>query len=102
MTKKTQQDIIYDLVQEVREDQKETNKVLYSIHTTMERNTSSLEQHMLRTATLEKMWEEHKNRLEVLEEPTKVKKFLQSKIVFYSSIITGIAGVIAAIMKIIG
>lgn len=130
MTGKTQQDIIYDLVQEVRVDQKEMHKNLIEhkvvfqehlrqdeklyeelydmknnlseINKILGKNTESLIQHIEGVNTLKALHVQNAERIARLEEPDKVKNYLRNKVIMYSGVIAAIAGAAAAIIKIFG
>lgn len=99
MNNKNQHDILYDLIQEVREDQREANKTLSDIQVTMQRNTTSLEKHIEGVNTLKSLHFQNEQRIAKLEEPNKVIVFLRKKILFYATFIAGAAGAVAAVME---
>ena len=107
---------IYNLLKEVREDQVEhgkqlvrTNVCLEKMEVNVQENTTNLKEHMRRTAILEEkqgqaetIIKDHSQRIEVLEEPVKVKKYLQKKYLTWAGIISAGLGIIALVAKILG
>ena len=68
------QDIILDILKEVKEDQKSLSQSVVSIDKTLERNTASLEEHMRRTDALEMLHRDNEKRSQNLEAPHKAAK----------------------------
>lgn len=100
--------IIYDLLKEIREEQKEHSKQLVNQSETMikmnlfiSKNTEDLATHMKRTKLLEDLYNKHDQRIIKLEEPSKVKEWLWNKWSRYFVIITVICTVVVAVFKII-
>jgi hypothetical protein len=124
---KKSEDIVYDLLSEVRKDIKEVkedliehqvtfkehlkqDEKLYSelvemkshlsqISQTMIVNTASLQEHIQGVETLKLLHIENARRIESLERPRKFNKELRNKILKYCSAIGVIAGALTAIAK---
>lgn len=120
---------LYDLLKEVREDQKQIkedqsdlktqlseHRIIFEQHlkadekmyqelcnisSIMEKNTVSLQEHMRRTAILEDMYIASVKRIDRLEEPSKINDLLKSKVLAVASFITAVGGAIAVIIKIL-
>lgn len=92
--------IIYDLVKEVREEQKDIKNDISDIKQVLSVNTASLQEHMKRSDTLEKLYMSQQVRIDALEEPSRLRSALLKRFIKISGILTAIAGLIAAIMKI--
>lgn len=129
MVKKAQEDLMFELVKEVREDQKQMHKdvvehtitfrehvkqdeKIYSelsemrthlgeINIVMEKNTQSLIQHIEGVIALKNLHIQNADRIAKLEEPNRVKEFLRSKVLFWTSLLAGVATCAAAIIKLI-
>ena len=108
--------IMYDLLREVREDQKKHGEELAKqsvwliyIQKDVQINTDDLSEHIKRTQLnedqikiLKDMSENINKRVEVLEEPNKVKDFLYKRSTKYFAIITSIVTVVGYFGKMKG
>lgn len=88
-------EIIIELLKEVREEQKDQSKSLTKLEVDVARNADDLKDHMRRTDILEGLHLSNQTRIETLEEPTKVRKYIIKRVL----IIGSIAGAIVAIAK---
>lgn len=104
--------IIYELIKEVRDDQKELQKgttehreSLIKWHTEtnarLDKYNDQLEVHIEGVNTLKALHGLNVKRLEKLEESSKIRAFLGNKIVKISGSVGVIAGAILAITKLI-
>ena len=105
--------IVYDLLKEVREDQKKHGEELAkqsvwleSIKQDVQTNTSDLSEHIKRTQLnedqidiLKKMQESTEKRIVILEEPSKVSNYLYKKWVKYLAILSAIATIVAVFLR---
>jgi hypothetical protein len=108
--------IILDLVKDIREESKEVRSELKGINSALtsqaldivkiqsnvgqiqsdiSRNTDDLCLHMKRTKILEENQEQHRFRIEKLEEPGKLKKILWTKFTNKSKVVITILTIIA-------
>lgn len=101
--------IIFDLLKEVREEQKEQSKELASqskclikMEASIERNTDDLKNHIKRTEQNEQMIELNIKRIEKLEEPERIKNWIKNKYLFIGSFIATLLSITALISKIKG
>jgi hypothetical protein len=110
------QTLLLSTLENIKDEVKDVKRVQSSISETLVRNTSSLEEHIRRTDILEDrfgQFEEaqrqhmaaddqgHRDlaaRLEILEEPRKVLKWVRNAIIAVGTL----AGAIYAIMKLLG
>ena len=94
-------DILVELLQEVRADQKSHSETLTRVEYDVKRNTDDLEEHMEQTRSVKLLVlahrEEYTQRLNELEEPSKVFVILKK----YAIGLGALAGAIAAIIKLI-
>lgn len=99
---------LFELMQEIREEQKEQGKTLTKLEVTfakmegsVEKNTEDLEYHIKRTDILEELHRDNAKRIERLEQPLSVSELLK-KTVTIAAGIGVIASLIYTIMKIAG
>jgi hypothetical protein len=92
-------EIIYDLVKEVREEQKLMKEDVSEIKQVLTLNTFSLQEHMRRTDVLEKLYYSQSNRLDTLEEPQKIRRVIAKKYVKVAGILATTLSLLAAIAK---
>jgi len=120
---------IFDLLKEVREDQKELRNSLSEHHATsvgnskelgyfkenlnknnllLERLTKTVELHEMRSTSLEKIVNGsksnigHSDRISALEVPVKAKDYWLKSSVKWSALIASIIGILATIAKVLG
>ncbi len=112
--------IVFDLLKEVREDQKEHGKELAKqsadlqnlksdvsdLKVNVSKNTDDVAHHIRRTDLLQtlhdenqKKVEDHNLRLEKLEEPVKAKAWIKQHIVSISAIATALASIAAFLIE---
>lgn len=91
--------IIYDLVKEVREEQKDIRSDISDIKQVLTVNTSSLQEHMRRTDVLEKLYYSQTERIDSLEEPKKLRELLLKRYVKVAAFLTATLTLAAAIAK---
>jgi chromosome segregation ATPase len=112
---KTELELLFDLLKEVREDQKDHGKTLAKQSAYLEgidsdvkelkpivaKNTNDISNHMMRTDLLEDLHKDNQKRIELsearlekLEEPVKAKEWIKSHLVA----ILGVLGTIASIL----
>jgi predicted ribonuclease toxin of YeeF-YezG toxin-antitoxin module len=92
-------EIIYDLVKEVREEQKDIRADISHIKQVLTLNTSSLQEHMRRTDVLEKLYYSQTERIDSLEEPRKLRELLFKRYVKVAAFLTTTLTLAAAIAK---
>jgi chromosome segregation ATPase len=113
---KTELELLFDLLKEVREDQKEHGKTLAKQSAYLEgidsdvkelkpvvaKNTEDISHHIMRTDILEalhrdnqKRIEQSESRLNKLEEPVKAKEWIKNHIVALLGVIGTIATILA-------
>lgn len=107
--------MIYDLVKEIKDDQKEItvklqeqSECLIRMENDVRRNADDLKEHMRRTELLEKLHEKNatkisevEKKVEEIQEPTKIKKLLISKVLKTAGLITAVSGAVLAVLKVI-
>lgn len=106
MSDSSKLDMLYDMVKDLRDDHKESKEEialikanLMTMSFTLQKNTDSLDEHIEGVNTLRMLHEQNAERIERLEEPKKVKELIVKKVMWYSALITSVAGATAAIMK---
>lgn len=92
-------EIIYDLVKEVREEQKDIRSDISDIKQVLTLNTASLQEHMRRTDVLEKMYFSQGERIDSLEEPKKLRELLLKRYVKIAAFLTATLTLAAAVAK---
>ena len=102
-------ELLYELLKEVRQEQKEHSKLLVeqSVHLVklesgVERNSIGLEEHMRRTEILENIYKNHENRIGTLEVPSRFLRWLSNRYFKLISAATAIIGLIVTITKLAG
>lgn len=93
-------DILYDLIKELKEGQKEIKEDIGAIKDTLHENTLSLKEHIRRTEILESIADNHKCRISKLETPSKIKEFLYGKTMKWAALISTILGIVIAVKSI--
>lgn len=91
--------IVYDLVKEVREEQREIRNDINDIKHTLAVNTNSLQEHMRRTEVLEGLYYNHQSRISELEEPKKIREAILKRYIKVAGVITATLTVLAAWAK---
>jgi cob(I)alamin adenosyltransferase len=106
--------IIYDLLQEVRAEQRKQSEELakqsvwlVSIQKDVSRNTDDLSEHIRRTEILEENLQIQQNKIETVEDrveklewPSKVKEFVFNKYIKWAGAISVTVGIVFTILKI--
>lgn len=94
--------IAYDLIKEVREEQKDIREDISSIKTILHVNTLSLQEHIEGVKTLKELHKQNAGRIEVLEEEKKIKEAVRKKFWALVAGSTAILSLIAAWAKVKG
>lgn len=91
--------ITYELIKEVREEQREMREDISSIKTTLQINTASLQDHIEGVKTLKELHRQNAMRIEKLEEEGKVNEAVKKKFVTYVGMLTTVLSLAAAWLK---
>lgn len=112
--------MLYDLLQEVREDQKQHSRELYKqsaylenmdsdvkeLKTTVGRNTEDIAHHIRRTDILQDLHKDNQRKIEMsearidkLEEPIKAKEWVKKNVIAISAIITTLISIAALLLN---
>lgn len=101
--------MIYDLLKEVREDQKKHGEELIKqsvcldgLEKNVDKNTKDLTYHIHRTDVLEGLYKTSEERITKLEEPEKAAAYLKKKWKFYVGVLVGILTIGSTVAKLIG
>jgi len=100
------QDIIYDLVKGMKDDQDEMKDDIMDIKSnvrihaiSLDRYNNLLDIHIAGVDTLKKLHLDNAKRIELLEEPYKINKMIYKKTLKVLAFLTAIGGLIAVIQK---
>lgn len=91
-------EIILDLLKEVRMEQKDHSKSLNNMEKDICRNADDLKDHMKRTDILEKLHKDNQDRIRVLEKPSIARMYIVKSFL----VIGSVASAIIVIAKVIG
>ena len=118
--------MVYELLKEVRDEQREQGKCLSRMEVDVKRNTDDLIVHMEQTKTVKDLHAQNEKRIEYnekflygdkennkdddgivgrvtkLEEPDKVKAYLRKKYMKWAAVVGTTIGIVAGLGKIFG
>lgn len=95
-------EVIYDLVKEVREEQRDMRADMAEINHTLRINTLSLQDHIEGVRTLKALHLQNAGRLDSLEAEKKFRQEFRIKVLKIVAAATTIIGLITAVVKYLG